>query len=221
MTFSVSEWSVSVQGVVQKKREDYYHGYSNTFWQDQWSHHGPLDWSCAGLEWSVGQFEIGILGVVEHSCCMVNYYGMNHRDKRKIKNAVISHRRRWVLVDVLEIYCTLRKPVVNITNDDIIHGFHLKVLIQLRSIVKVWSVNSSFLCQKRKRISALIVEFIRVRFFGGNFAVSQMLCKTSTAFAIICKITTITLNAKQTSGHGFGRGWSWELWHGDVLAASA
>ena len=62
---------------------------------------------------------------------------MNHRDKRKIKNAVISHRRRGVLIDVLEIYCTLRKLMVSITIEDIIHGFPLEVLIQLTSIVKV------------------------------------------------------------------------------------
>ena len=49
----------------------------------------------------------------------------------------------------------------------IIHCFPLEVMIQLTSIVKVRLVNSSFLCQERKMISARIVYFISVNFFVG------------------------------------------------------
>jgi hypothetical protein len=47
--------------------------------------------------------------------------------------------------------------------------------------------------------------------------VAQVLHKTSTAFAIFCKITTIASVAKTTSGHGVGLGWRWELWHGSGI----
>ncbi len=42
--------------------------------------------------------------------------------------------------------------------------------------------------------------FVKVKFFGGSFAVSQVLCKTSTVFAVICKITTIASIPKRPLG---------------------
>jgi hypothetical protein len=80
-------------------------------------------------------------------------------------------------------------------------------MILLMSIVKGRLVNSSFLRQEKKRISARIMPFSIVRFaFVGSFAVLQVLRKTSTAFAIICKITVIASKAKKTSGQGIGQG---------------
>jgi hypothetical protein len=93
--------------------------------------------------------------------------------------------------------------MVSITNKEIIRdcSFPLKAMILLMSIVKGRLVNSSFLQQERERISARIVPFGKVRFaIVGSFAVSQVLRKTSTAFAIICKITTIASKAKKTVG---------------------
>jgi hypothetical protein len=97
--------------------------------------------------------------------------------------------------------------MVSITNKEIIQdcSFPLEVMILLMSTVKGRLVNSSFLWQERKRISARIVPFGKVIFaFVGSFAVLQVLRKTSTAFAIICKITTIASKAKKTSGQGIG-----------------
>ena len=51
------------------------------------------------------------------------------------------------------------------------------------------------------------MALVKVRFaFGGSFAVAQVLRKTRTAFAIICKSTIIASETKKTSGHGVGQG---------------
>jgi hypothetical protein len=45
------------------------------------------------------------------------------------------------------------------------------------------------------------VAFVEVRFaFGGSFVVVQVLRKTCTVFAIICKITMIASEAKKPPG---------------------
>jgi hypothetical protein len=118
-------------------------------------------------------------------------------------------RRGCVLINIWKFDGKLEKVMVGITNEEIIQdcNFPLEVMIPLMIIVKGRLVNSSFLRQERKRISARIVPFGKVRFaFFGSFAVSQVLYKTSTAFAIICKITMIASKAKKTSGQGIGQG---------------